>query len=191
MSLPFGLLGLLSYQENTGYELKKMFDDSLGHFWHAESSQIYRELSRMEKSGWVSSRIVVQYGKPNKRIYTITEEGRTQLAQWLALADSAVEKPHEGLLMRIFFGADNPRATLRLLEDLKAQCTRMLQEDRVLINRIIEAYVSQLKQGSQHKMYWEMPLELAVAEVQAKLIWADRCIEKIREDIQNEDSDSK
>ena len=72
MSLPFGLLGLLTYQDSTGYDLTKLFEESLNNFWHAQSSQIYRELERMERKGWVTSRNIIQDKRPNKRVYSIT-----------------------------------------------------------------------------------------------------------------------
>lgn len=57
MSLKYGLLSLLNYGDMTGYELSKEFDDSLGFFWQAQISQIYRELNTMEKCGWLKSKI--------------------------------------------------------------------------------------------------------------------------------------
>ena len=64
MSLPYGLLGLLMYQDSTGYELAKAFEESLNNFWHAQSSQIYRELDRMEKKELVVSRQIIQENDP-------------------------------------------------------------------------------------------------------------------------------
>ena len=55
MSLKHGLLGLLNYGSMTGYELNKVFRDSLSFFWQAKTSQIYRELDAMERCGWLTS----------------------------------------------------------------------------------------------------------------------------------------
>ena len=49
--LKHGILGLLNYGDMTGYEIKTAFEDSLNHFWHAQTSQIYRELQLLEKNG--------------------------------------------------------------------------------------------------------------------------------------------
>ena len=62
--LKHGILGLLNYQEMTGYEIMEVFRDSLNYFWDAKTSQIYRELQGLEKKNWVSKTIVPQYGKP-------------------------------------------------------------------------------------------------------------------------------
>ena len=52
MSLKHAILGLLTIQPMTGYELKhEAFDTSIAHFWQADQSQIYRTLDRMESDG--------------------------------------------------------------------------------------------------------------------------------------------
>ncbi|MDR0469037.1 MAG: PadR family transcriptional regulator, partial [Peptococcaceae bacterium] len=79
MSLKYGLLGLLNYGTMTGYELDKVFNDSLGFFWQGQTSQIYRELSAMERDGWLKSERVVQQDKPNKKLYIITDDGKRAL----------------------------------------------------------------------------------------------------------------
>jgi len=68
----------------TGYELAKTFDSSIGFFWKANHQQIYRELSRLRDRGHVQGREVVQSGKPNKLVYTLTPEGRAALKHWAA-----------------------------------------------------------------------------------------------------------
>jgi hypothetical protein len=40
MSLKHALLGFLNYGPHTGYELKKVFDVSVAHFWSADEPDI-------------------------------------------------------------------------------------------------------------------------------------------------------
>ena len=47
MSLEYAILGFLNYHPYTGYDLKKIFDTSVRHFWPADQSQIYRTLARL------------------------------------------------------------------------------------------------------------------------------------------------
>ena len=47
MSLEYAILGFLNYLPLSGYDLKKMFDTSVQHFWPADQSQIYRTLARL------------------------------------------------------------------------------------------------------------------------------------------------
>ena len=179
MSLPFGLLGLLTYQDSTGYDLTKMFEDSLNNFWHAQSAQIYRELNRMEESGWVSSRSIIQEGRPNKRLYTITDTGRRELAKWLATGKPEFDNCHHEILMRIFFGAEAPEATLALLRECRDQCRKALEANCPDSRQSIENYSKLVNDGRAKSKYWAMTLDYGVAMTKATLEWAETCISQI------------
>ncbi|MGL6120793.1 MAG: PadR family transcriptional regulator, partial [Fusobacteriaceae bacterium] len=110
MSLKHGLLGLLNYGEMTGYELDKIFKDSLNFFWQAQMSQIYKELTLMEKKGWLTSEIIIQTDKPNKKKYSITEAGKSEFKNWLISYDIKSElEVKSPFLMRLFFSGDLPK----------------------------------------------------------------------------------
>ncbi len=85
----------------TGYELAKTFDASIGFFWKADHQQIYRELSRLRDKGHVQGREVVQSGKPNKLVYTLTTEGRAALKHWAA-RPSVPPSIKDDLLVRLY-----------------------------------------------------------------------------------------
>lgn len=179
MSLPYGLLGLLTYQDSTGYDLTKIFEDSLNNFWHAQSSQIYRELDRMEQKGWVTSRSVVQDKRPNKRLYSITNNGREALREWLGDATLKVENPHEPLLVRIFFGADAPEATLALFTALRDMCLGILKTYPEHIKANIDRYAAAVSDGEHKRLYWEMTLDYGMAQARMTAEWAQQCINKL------------
>lgn len=102
MSLRYGLLGLLSKWDASGYDLKKEFDDFMSIFWHSHLSQIYPELNKLEKEQLITSTLVTQLGKPDKKIYSITKKGQAELINWLL---SPPEKPKikDAFLMQTFF----------------------------------------------------------------------------------------
>ncbi|MGO9449819.1 MAG: PadR family transcriptional regulator [Candidatus Binataceae bacterium] len=83
MSLGYAILSLLESSDASGYELMKGFDQSVAAFWHATHPQIYRELARLEWQHLVSHRIVIQQGRPNKKVFTITKAGEAELLRWL------------------------------------------------------------------------------------------------------------
>ena len=74
--LKHGILGLLNYNEMTGYEIMEIFRDSLNYFWDAKTSQIYRELQGLEQKEYVNKTVVPQNGKPDKNVYSITATGQ-------------------------------------------------------------------------------------------------------------------
>src|SRR5438270_11292541 len=84
VALGDAILACLTERPMTGYELAKTFDTSIGFFWKADHQQIYRELSKLRDRGHVQAREVVQTGKPNKLVYTLTPAGRAALRHWAA-----------------------------------------------------------------------------------------------------------
>ena len=84
VALEHALLVSLSEQPAAGVELARRFDRSIGYFWSATHQQIYKVLRRMEDDGWISARVVVQSGRPEKREYSVTDLGREVLAVWIA-----------------------------------------------------------------------------------------------------------
>ena len=88
MALGDAILACLTERPMSGYELAKTFDASIGFFWKADHQQIYRELSKLRDRGHIQGHEVVQSGKPNKLVYTLTTEGRTALRHWAAKPSS-------------------------------------------------------------------------------------------------------
>jgi DNA-binding PadR family transcriptional regulator len=84
MALEHAILVSLSERAGTGYELTRRFENSIGLFWSATHQQIYRVLKRMEEAGWVGVDRVEQDGRPDKKVYTVSEPGSTELKRWLA-----------------------------------------------------------------------------------------------------------
>lgn len=115
MALDMLVLGLLDVRPMTGYDLKKVFDGSVAHFWSADQSQIYRTLARLEQDGLVAVRVLRQPGKPDGREHRLTDEGRAALAEWLR-SPLPRGRPREPFLGRIFFaGRDDDPAPVRAL----------------------------------------------------------------------------
>lgn len=84
VALPHAILVSLSEQSGSGYELARRFDRSIGYFWTATHQQIYRTLRAMEDDDWVRVTPVAQQGRPDKKVYTVSDAGRAELARWIA-----------------------------------------------------------------------------------------------------------
>lgn len=83
MALEHAILVSLSERESTGYDLARRFDRSIGRFWTATHQQVYKVLARMERDGWVASTVVAQDGRPDKKVYGLTDAGRAELSAWI------------------------------------------------------------------------------------------------------------
>ncbi|UAJ74658.1 PadR family transcriptional regulator (plasmid) [Synechocystis sp. PCC 7339] len=100
MALAHTILSILIELPASGYDISKRFEDGISCFWQASQQQIYRELGKMETAGWVSKHTVPQKGKPDKKIYSITPEGKQILLHW-CLQPTEPTPIREDLLVRI------------------------------------------------------------------------------------------
>ena len=72
-------LGMLTDGEASGYDLKKEFESSFSHFFAAGYGSIYPALNSLARDGLVECRHIPQEGKPDRKVYKITEAGREHL----------------------------------------------------------------------------------------------------------------
>ncbi|MFH8572519.1 PadR family transcriptional regulator [Streptomyces sp. NPDC017993] len=84
MSLKYAVLAALLEGESSGYDLAKIFDVSVSNFWAATPQQLYRELERLAGEGLIDARVVPQERRPNKRMFTLSDAGRQDLAAFTA-----------------------------------------------------------------------------------------------------------
>lgn len=82
MSLSHALMTSLLEKSSSGYDLARRFDKSIGYFWRATHQQIYRDLARMEQSGWIASEAAPDGGRTRKKIYHVLQAGRIELERW-------------------------------------------------------------------------------------------------------------
>jgi PadR family transcriptional regulator, regulatory protein AphA len=99
----YAILGALQYGAFSGYELKKMINNTIGFFWSENYGRIYPVLGILEKKDFVKKLIVKQEKKPSKHVYTLTDTGRKYFLKWLD-KPAEFEKIRHELLLKIFFG---------------------------------------------------------------------------------------
>jgi DNA-binding PadR family transcriptional regulator len=111
MALSHAILAVLANRSCSGYDLAKQFDGSVGFFWHATHQQIYRELTKLEESGWVDLEVMRQDGKPDRKCYSINPAGTAHLREWIA-QPAALQSTKDELLIKLFVGHLVPSETL-------------------------------------------------------------------------------
>lgn len=91
MSVQHAILGLLSWKPATGYELKKLFEESDFMHWSGNSNQIYKPLLQLAQLGLTSCETIHREGGPSKKVYRITDSGRTSLLEWVRSAPDPMD----------------------------------------------------------------------------------------------------
>ncbi len=114
--LNMSILGLLSIRPMSGYEVRKHFLRALSPFWAAPLTQIYPKLRALEEGGLIKGRTVIQAGRPNKRVFSLSPQGRRELTRWLA-SPIAMPSMHHEFLHKVFLM--NLLAPGKALENVK------------------------------------------------------------------------
>lgn len=83
MSIKLAILGILSCQPSTGYDLKKIIEESSAMYWSGNNNQIYKSLVQLLDEGLVTNEVQHQESSPSKKIYTITDKGMAELKSWV------------------------------------------------------------------------------------------------------------
>lgn len=179
MSLRHAVLGLLTLKPMTGYELKSVFDNSINYFWNAQLSQIYRELGGLEEKGHIVSRVELQQGKPDKKIYSITDDGDRELQRWLELSPKTLSMPmRDELTLRVFFGARVPAK--ELIYNLQG-FIRERQEALAALRLIGDCLDGFVCDGAhaEHAFFQKLTLLRGLKFFEADIAWAEESIEQL------------
>jgi len=174
MSLRFGLLGLLSYQSKTGYDLKKMVDNTLAKFREAQTSQVYRELNYMEELGWLTSVIEIQTEKPNKRIYSITSSGRQAFLDWLLEDPVDPDNLNVSLILtKVFFAGEHPKQdNIELFRKFNQACTAKLATLKNPASELPELNKTR-QEHPENTLYWDFTSNFEKAYYKMCIEWTD------------------
>lgn len=181
--LKFALLGFLAYRPMTGYDLKQTMDSSTANFWHAELSQIYITLKKLHTEGLVSSVAVEQDSRPDRRVYTITEEGISDLRRWLRTPDTEIRPSKEPFLLKLFFSAPVEKefllTQLRIQRDLHQS---LVDAYRSQTAAIIATAVASAPHLQRDALLWEATRRAGEVIDEAIVSWLDETIERVRQD---------
>lgn len=166
----YAVLGLLSLgEELSGYEIRQWALRSLRFFyWTPAQSHVYRELRRLEELGYVTGRAVHQEDRPDKRVFAITETGRTELSRWIDDAPIAPPVIKYDSALRLFFGhAASPARLEEILDEHREAVEQILAE--------LDAVRAMLAAGGPPEQTQEDRARWALADLVAtwgQAIWA-------------------
>ncbi|GAB2774927.1 PadR family transcriptional regulator [Streptomyces chlorus] len=165
------LLALLARGPAHGYELKQGLEQLLGSAYPQPNvGQIYVTLGRLEKSGLIEGEDVEQAGRPNKKVYHLTDAGREALRAWYEET------------------ADEPRVRDEFFMKLALAPQTGLADQIALINRQRRQYLNTMRQLSKlaaaedrDNRVAHLLIEGAMLHLQADLDWLERCQEELEE----------
>lgn len=186
MALAHAILALLIREPMSGYDLNKNFERSVGSFWKATHQQIYRELSKMEDQGLVAAREVAQEGRPDKKLYSVTQLGKETLALWIA-EPCEVAPVKDELLVKVFVGSLVPVAVLK--QEIERH--RQRHQNKLTAYRQTEAdYFQHCDDASYASKLQYLVLRRGIAYETDWIAWCDEVLQFLNETEKNEGESS-
>lgn len=176
MALAHAILVALLDCPSSGYDLAKRFDGSVGFFWDASHQQIYRELAKLEAQAIIISETVQQATRPNKKLYAITDHGKTVLTQWMH-TPSNLSPIKDDLLVKVFGGyLVEPTTILQELRQHRKQHQTRLVEYQAIEDR----FFPDAEALSEKSVYQYLTLRNGIQYEQGWLKWCDEALSTLQ-----------
>lgn len=165
------VLGLLNTKSRSGYEIKEIVEDQLAYFFDASIGMIYPTLRNLEKEGKIQKTRVYQTDKPNKNVYTITDSGKKEFAQYLK-SPIAQDIYKSDCLMRLYLGTE--------LSD--KEITHLIQQElkhkQELLQHLQDSYQDWQSKGMNKRQ--KITLDYGIATYKAAI----NALESAKQDLQ-------
>ena len=178
----YAILGLISWKPMSGYDVKKAIERSLGYFWAESYGQIYPVLKTLEKEGLAVKSIEKSEGKPDRKVYSITDEGKKALKEWL-LKPPDPYKARMEILLKLCFGREIPvEESLKHIEKFREEQKDLLEEYSE-----IEENLNNFCRADADNIYWLLTLKCGLHVSNALVSWCDEAEELLKENNKRKD----
>jgi len=181
MVLDHAILGFLATESLSGYNLKKSFDQSVAHFWTATQSHIYKSLEKLLSEKWAEVQMIVQDGKPNTKVYSITETGREELRRWLT-TPLPLETLRIEWLVQVFFASEaSDVEILAMLENRLSDVEALLKYYKDELYPLLQSFDG--IEFERPSRWWRVTLQTGMAMRESEAALLRQTIDQLKEDI--------
>ncbi|MCA9128463.1 MAG: PadR family transcriptional regulator [Planctomycetales bacterium] len=195
----FAILGLLSWQPQSGYDIKKLVEVGLSHFWNENYGNIYPTLDGLVRDGLAVKEAGNTSGRRTRNVYRITQQGQQLFDDWLAQpADLPIVRNE--LLLKFFLSGRLPnKASLRIVQNYQVHQQVILEDYRrsaAILGRAIETgtYPQEVmmllnndtrplntKQKARQCKFVLLTLRHGIMAVEARLAWCQEVMQVLTE----------
>ena len=162
------ILGLLSHDDLTGYDIKKQIDGSIRFFWKGSFGSIYPALSELEKQGSVRRLKGNDSGGREKIIYSITGQGKEILRAWVRDEKASNDLKYETLMKLFFGGVESKETSLRNIEVFEEQIKADLK-----VLQVYKANIEKAPHEEDH-VYFYLTILFGIETYEAYLKWCNK-----------------
>lgn len=173
----FVILGILAiHPHQSGYEIRKTIQQSVGFFWGESYGQIYPTLKRLAAEGLIEPSKSAASPRPKRQEYSITQAGQIRLEEWLAMP-CRDDPPRDEFLLKLFFGRDaGPGVSV-------GHIRRFQEKNRHMLATLLELERLGRAHSSHHPgfPFWMLTLKYGVGQLKAALEWSDTALAMLSE----------
>jgi len=160
----------------SGYDIKKIFEQSVINFWNESYGQIYPILNRLVDEGLATRAVEKQTGKPDRHVYTLTGQGKNELQRWFT-EPPEYQKPRIEILLKLFFGTQAPVVDhIRHVRDFRDFHQELLQK----LDSIEESLKIDHAENPDCP-HWLMTVSFGQHIYRAICQWSDETLAKLEE----------
>ncbi len=169
----YAIMGMIAIApKSSGYDIKKLMEESTQYFWKETYSSIYPTLKELVNEGLIEEHEVSKSGR-QRNLYELTAEGKRELQAWIN-KPVEYEQFRNELLLKLFFGEfAAPATTRKHVEEFRL----MLQEKNQIYQTIKEQLQLNHKNDSSFP-YWMMTLDYGLGQVKAALEWCESTLKQ-------------
>ncbi len=186
------ILGLLSWQPMSGYDIKKLIQMGLQHFWNESYGQLYPTLNQLVAEGLATRKEGAGQGRRKRHVYSITAQGRRVFSDWLQEPTEPVPVRNEFLLKFFLTGRQEESQSMRLIEEyqrqekerleaftMSEQILRKALRQRSLPDELIDL-AGPAEDDSNQLLVFLLSLTHGIRMTEARLAWCGEALRSLR-----------
>ncbi|MEM9774131.1 MAG: PadR family transcriptional regulator [Chloroflexota bacterium] len=168
MSLKHVILGYLSWQPQSGYDLKQIIADSETLSWSANNNQIYKALVSLHNNQFVEKTIIHQDGTPSRHVYSILPAGLEELKDWMLKTPNPPHSNREILLQLMWSDALSPAE----IDDLIDRYINEVGEKLFMLRVSADEQPNVPNRTKREAYLWQMIYKNWISHFELELRWA-------------------
>lgn len=176
----FIILGLLTHEDASGYDLKQKIDRMISQFWEVGYGQLYPTLHALEGAGYISVRGEASDKGPDRKVYSITPAGQQKLTEWLRQPVQKEYVKYE-ILLKVFFGGQLPPAdTLQRIAEFNTR-----SQETLALLELYDQNLQQVINEDEDHLYFSLTVLFGKYIYQAYTAWAQEAQRRIQKYFNN------
>ncbi len=168
MTIDYAILGMLSWKPMTGYDMKRIIQESPIMYWSGNNNQIYKSLVELLENGYVTNELLYQESAPNKKVYSITESGMAILKEWMLTTEPELPEIKKNFLIQLSWAS---QLGIVEIKELVNQYKKIIEQQTAMRQEEKKRRKNFPNRSKQEQYIWEMLYDNIRMGYEAELQW--------------------